>query len=192
MRKIVYGALLIMALMGTLTGCGSKETDKNENSQQTNTTAEDVKDKEDNETTEADSAESDAPSVEYDVKMIADALLNGVSFKDSLAAVDNTMALTRLYVLDESMIEQAMFYTNSNATAEEIAVIKAKSEDYVATIQTAYETRIANQKEACKDYLPDEMPKLDSAVIYTKGNYVVLCISNDNEAAQNMLEDLFK
>ena len=60
------------------------------------------------------------------------------------------------------------------------------------TVKTAYENRISSQKEACRDYLPDEMTKLDAAVIYTNGNYVVLCVSNDSAKAEQVIADLFK
>lgn len=127
-----------------------------------------------------------------DVQAAADSILSGASFKDQLAAIDKTMALSRLYGLDEANIEAAAFYTNSNSTAEEIAVIKVSSADYTATVKDAFAKRVSDQKEACKDYLPDEMPKLESAVIYENGNYVVLCVSEDNKKAEEVIKGLFK
>lgn len=161
-KKIIY-TLLVLAMMFTLVACGDKKDDGGSK------TAKNV-----------------------DVKTAADDILAGGSFKDQLALIDKSMALSRLYALDEANIEDAAFYTNSNSTAEEIAVIKTKSADYVSTVKEAYESRINEQKEACKDYLPDEMPKLDSAVIYTNGNYVVLCISNDNGKISSVIKGIFE
>ncbi len=129
-----------------------------------------------------------------DVKAIdaADTIRKDGDFKDQLATLNNTMAFTRVYMLDEESIEDAAFYTNSSSTAEEIAVVKVKSSDYIDTVKAAYEKRIADQKDACKDYLPDEIPKLDSAVIYTNGNYAVLCISNDNSKAKEIIKGIFE
>lgn len=178
MRKFIYGTILMVAMAGALTGCGGN--DKPEDSAKTEAV------------TEKDNAQTSDDKVEVDVKAAADKILADGDFKDNLGEVDKTIALSRLYGLDEAQIESCAFYTNSNATAEEIAVIKTKSPDYVETVKTAYETRVENQKTACKDYLPDEMPKLESAVIYTNGNYVVLCVSNDNAAAETVIADLFK
>lgn len=129
-----------------------------------------------------------------DVKAIdaADTIRKDGDFKDQLATLNNTMAFTRVYMLDEASIEDAAFYTNSSSTAEEIAVVKVKSSDYIDTVKVAYEKRVADQKDACKDYLPDEIPKLDSAVIYTNGNYAVLCISNDNSKAKEIIKGIFE
>lgn len=180
-RKKIYNIVMILAMAGALTACGNKEEKTTENTEVVTTT-------------ETDGTETDVSdgALDVDVQTVADGILQGGDFKDNLAPVDTSLALSRLYNLDAGQIEASAFYTNSNATAEEIAVIKASSADYVDTVKTAYENRIASQKEACKDYLPDEMTKLDAAVVYTNGNYVVLCVSNDSAKAEQVIEDLFK
>ena len=162
MKKLICGTLLAIAMMGTVTGCGKTNESQVES------------------------------QVEIDVQKAADDILNKGDFKDNLGAIDKSMALTRLYSLDEAQIKASAFYTNSNATAEEIAVIETTSSEYVDTVKAAFEARITSQEAACKDYLPDEMPKLESAVIYSSGNYVILCVSNDNAGAKELIEDLFK
>ena len=163
-KKFLFILVLAVAMTALFTACG--------------------KDKEDTGT--------QAPAKEVNAQEAADAIRTQGDFKDQLATVQNTTALTRLYVLDEANIEEAAFYTNSSSTAEEIAVIKVKTQDYIDTVKTAYEKRIADQKDACKDYLPDEMPKLDSAVIYVNGNYAVLCISNDNSKIEGIIKGIFE
>ncbi|MCM1273636.1 MAG: DUF4358 domain-containing protein [Clostridium sp.] len=163
-KRIIYTLALAVMLVMVLTACGGKDA-KDENA---------------------------SGGKEVDVQTAADKILSDGDFKDQLATVDKSMALGRLYSLDEASVEAAAFYTNSNSTAEEIAVIKVNSADYVETVKAAYEKRISDQKEACKDYLPDEMPKLDSAVVYTNGNYVVLCISNDSGKANDVIKGLFE
>lgn len=180
MRKKICSVMMIMTFAVMLTGCGGEEKDK--------TTIAENKPA----VTEQGSLATDNDVKELEAGFVAAEILDRGDFKDNLATVDESIALTRLYNLDEAQIAEAAFYTNSNATAEEIAVIRTVSSDYVETVKAAYEVRVAEQKEACRDYLPDEMTKLESAVIYTNGNYVVLCISNDNANAQTIIEDLFK
>lgn len=182
MRKKIYSTMMIIALAAMVTGCGGAKDETSE------TTTEYVPVTEQGSLATA----NDSKDNDVDVQAAADEILNNGDFKDTLATVDKTMALTRLYNLDETQIEEAAFYTNSNATAEEIAVIKAASSDYVDTVKAAYETRVSDQEAACRDYLPDEMTKLESAVIYTNGNYVILCVSNDNAKAETIIENLFK
>lgn len=178
MKRFIYTCAMLTTLAICMTGCGEDSAKDKEN-----TTKEAV--------TEETSVE-ETNKEDVDVKVVADAILDGGDFKDNLAEVDTTMALTRLYSLDPEQVEASMFYTNSQATAEEIAVIKVKSQDYVQTVKDAYETRIADQKTACESYLPDEMPKLEAAVIYENGNYVVLCVSNDSDKALELIEAQFE
>lgn len=179
MKKFIYTCAVMTVLALGVTGCGSDEsTDKANKTENT---------------TNVEQNEEDAEqTVDVSAKVVADSVLADGDFKDNLAEVDTTMALTRLYGLDPEQIEDSMFYTNSQATAEEIAVIKVKSADYIETVKTAYETRISDQKTACESYLPDEMPKLDAAVIYTNGNYVVLCVSNDSDKSLEIIESHFE
>ncbi|MDD6327361.1 MAG: DUF4358 domain-containing protein [Eubacteriales bacterium] len=122
---------------------------------------------------------------------LADVLVREGSFKDTMGAVDVTMALTRLYNLDESKITESAFFTNSNATAEEVAVIVVADDTYCSEVKASYEARIQDQTEACRDYLPDEIPKLEQAVIYENGNYVILCVSEDSDKVYEILEKYF-
>lgn len=128
-----------------------------------------------------------------DVNTLADAIKNGGDFKDNLAPVDKSIGLTRvLSNVDESMVEEAAFYTNSSSSAEEIIVIKTTSADYVKVMTAAFDVRISNQKVACNDYLPDEIPKLENALKYTNGKYAILVISNDSAKAKEIIEGYFK
>ena len=183
MKKKIY-RFTMLTIMGTamalmMAGCGK---DNNDNTAKESTEQTDNKETDDKED----------KNINLDTQEIADAILEGGEFKDSLATVAKEMALGRLYALDAAQIDSAAFYTNSNATAEEIAVIKTTSADYVATVKEAYEKRVSDQKVACENYLPDEMPKLESAVIYTQGNYVILCVSENSDKAESIIKDLFE
>ncbi len=179
MKKIIYTLVLGIAVMGTLSACGNnektKETTADTTQQSTDTTEEN----------------SSVVTTDMTAQEIADKMLAEGDFKDTLATVDKTMALTRLYGIDETLVEDASFYTNSNATAEEIAVIKLASADNVEVVKTSYQDRISAQEDACRDYLPDEMPKLEDAVVYSSGNYVILCVSNDSDKIEQILQEIF-
>ena len=165
-RKFALGTVLILAL-GLLTACGGGTND-----------------------TENSSADSE--TVDFDVKELADQLKTEGDFKDQLAELDTDVAVSKRYNLDASQVESGAFYTNTNATAEEIAVIKAATADYAKTVQDAYNKRIEDQKKACENYLPDEMPKLDDAVVKSSGCYVVLCISCDSKKAEEIIGEYIK
>ena len=178
MKKFIYTVVLGVTMMCSLVACGNSESDE----KNTEKVGEEV----------SDTNQEEEVLMDLDVQEIADAIHDKGDFKDNLATVDTNMALTRLYGLDSSIVEAAAFYTNSNATAEEIAVIRVKDSSEVETVKLAYKTRVEEQKEACKDYLPDEMPKLEDAVIYSNGNYVILCVSNDSNKIESVIGEIFK
>ena len=176
-NKILAGTVLVLGL-GIMTACGGSTDDGNaggNNSQETS----------------SDSSDTAGAELDFETKELADSIFERGEFKDDLAELSSDVALERLYALDSSKIEDSSFYTNTNATAEEIAVIKVNDPAYVQTVIEAYNQRVAEQKEACENYLPDEMPKLNDAVIESQGNYVVLCISMDSENAREIIGEYF-
>ena len=75
---------------------------------------------------------------------------------------------------------------------EEIAVFEGKDEAAAGRIKTAVDQRIADQRAAFEDYNPEEQEKLSDPVIVTAGKYVILCVSNDNEAAKKCIDSYTK
>ena len=126
-----------------------------------------------------------------DVQQTADKLAQEVSFQDQLTKMDQDAAL-RLYDLTADDVETASLYVGTGATAEEISVWQGKDADAAKKIQDAVNTRIENQKESFVDYNPEEMPKLENPVVVAKGNYVVLCLSGDNENAKKIIDGCFQ
>ena len=47
------------------------------------------------------------------------------------------------------------------------------------------------KKAAFENYAPKEMEKLNKAIIFQKGNYVVVCITDDVDNAQKVLNKYF-
>ena len=118
---------------------------------------------------------------------VADALKDGVEFKDSLNEPDKGM-IEKLYGLSEDMYKEGKLYIGSGgATAEEIACFTANDADGAAKIKEAYEKRIEDLKKTFENYVPEEMDKLNDPVIVTKGNSVYMCLSNDNDKAKEII-----
>jgi len=60
----------------------------------------------------------------------------------------------------------------------------------MTTVKSLINDRISDLKVRYEDYKPEEMPKIESAIIEEKGNYIFLVISPDNEKAQEVLDQL--
>ena len=99
---------------------------------------------------------------------VADRLKNGITFVDQMS-------------------DRAV-YIGTGATAEEIAVLDATSDEAAQRIYEALQKRVERQREDFEDYVPAELQKLEDPVLEKNGVQVVLCISDDNEAAQALLQ----
>lgn len=169
-KKIAVAATLVICMAG-LAACGGKKDDSSGT----------VK-------TEASTA---AVQEDFSVSELADKLKAEGSFTD-LAPLDSKIAVDRLYGLDSSKIEDSAFYSNSNATAEDVAVIKVNDESYVAAVKEAIENRVAEQKASFQDYNAAEVPKLEDAVLVTSGKYIVFVVSGDSSKAEDIIKGYIK
>ncbi|MDR0987826.1 MAG: DUF4358 domain-containing protein [Ruminococcus sp.] len=91
-----------------------------------------------------------------------------------------------------SVAEMSVYVCGSGAYPDEIAVIKfkdaAKAESGFEAVSARYDAMV----KTFIDYTPDEMYKLDSAVLEKKGNYVIFIASADNAKALAIADELFQ
>lgn len=141
--------------------------------------------KTDNNSTSANVSSADES---VDVIAVADRLKNDITYVDTLTELSSDM-IQKLFGLAEGTDYKAgkVYVGSGGATAEEIACFEANDADSAAKIKATLENRIESQKTAFENYQPQEMDKLGSPVLVTKGNCVFMCISDDNAKAQEII-----
>lgn len=118
---------------------------------------------------------------------VAQKLMDSLSFEYPLNQLPEDAA-NRLYKLDgEILEEQAVYVGTGGALADEVSVWRVKDEKDAKTVQEAAEKRVENQKASFQDYVPEEMPKLEKAVIQVDGDTIILCVSSDPEKAKEVI-----
>ncbi len=128
------------------------------------------------------------PSVS--VSSVASSIAGKTSmFEETLYASSSSIALD-IFGIPSSAVSEAAYYVASAAVAEEVLVVKAASSSDVATIKNCIEARRSMQMEDYADYVPKEVPKLRSAIVYTSGDIVVFCVSNNNSAMRSVIAGL--
>ena len=131
-----------------------------------------------------------APAVSaYDPAATAEALLASQAFSGALEEIDKEM-LPTYYGLDESTIQDGVAYGSLSAGAEEIVVLTLKDEEGAKAAVEALKGRVETQKQALKDYQPEEVAKLDGAIVDQRGNSALLVVAADASAAQKVLDGL--
>lgn len=130
-------------------------------------------------------------TVSADVQKLADGLISGVKFQDQMSALGQDTAV-KLYDIEAGDVAKAGVYESTGATAEEVAAFEAKDEAAAGRVKEKVGERIETQRAGFQDYQPAEMEKLKNPVVVAKGKYVVLCVSDDNAAAQKIIDSQLK
>ena len=74
-------------------------------------------------------------------------------------------------------------------TAEEIVVLECASAAEADKAKAVLQTRVEEQKTNYTDYVPEELDKLNKAVIAESGNFAVLSVSNEPDKAKAILAE---
>ena len=121
-----------------------------------------------------------------DVTAVSGRLLEEITYQDELTAIDlDTAAM--IFNFSEAEIINSAIFESSGATAEEIVVLECASAEDADTAKAALEARVADQKESFTDYVPQELVKLDKAVIVKDGVYAILSVSDEPDKAAEII-----
>ena len=96
--------------------------------------------------------------------------------------------LASTYFIDMEQVEDSAAYMSTGATSCEVAVVKCKDSSYTSEVQDLFKSRVENRSELFASYAPEEVKKLDAAIIKVSGNYVVLCVTDDTAKAESILK----
>ncbi|MEF9853807.1 MAG: DUF4358 domain-containing protein [Hydrogenoanaerobacterium sp.] len=128
-------------------------------------------------------------AAEVDVSAVAQALNEGLSFKDEMNEVPESRINDYYPTLDASTLESFKMYKGaSGGTAEELAVFKAKDADAAEAVKKAVAMRLEDLKLQFEAYVPAEVKKIENAVTKTSGNYTVVVVADDFAAAQKLVD----
>ena len=96
-----------------------------------------------------------------------------------------------LYGIDEGSIAECVGYLaiDTSVSADEVTVMVMKDEESAIAAEEACRNRMADQIAACANYCPDQVPRLEKAVILRRGSTVLLAAANP-ERLPKALEEL--
>ena len=135
-------------------------------------------------------AETTTKKASVDVNSVAATIAGKTSmFEEPLFQSSGSIGLD-IFGIPSSAVSDVAYYVASAAVAEEVLVVKAASSADVSTIKSCIEARRSMQAEDYADYVPKEVPKLNSAITYTNGDVIVFCVSNNNSAMRSVISGL--
>lgn len=127
-------------------------------------------------------------NIEINIEDLASKIAEANAFEDKLEKVDSEMIMEN-YNFSSDEIEKLVSYQGSGASSEEIVILQVKDKSKLDSVKEKINTRLQERKEAFESYLPKEVGKIENNILIVKGNYVILCISNDNKQVNNILKD---
>ena len=130
-------------------------------------------------------------NIQINIQDLASKIAESGSFEDQLMQVDSEMVLED-YNFSSDEINELVSYQGSGATSEEIVILQVKDKSQINDVKFKIDTRLAERKEAFESYLPEEVGKIDNNILKVEGNYVILCIANDTNTVNNVLNENIK
>ncbi|WP_051824213.1 DUF4358 domain-containing protein [Clostridium sulfidigenes] len=112
---------------------------------------------------------------------------------DEQMDIGDSSKLRKLYYISKNEIEDFILYApKSNMDANEVLVLKGKSEEVIQQLKVKVEGRIKKQSDSFNSYRPDEYDIISNRVLDIKGKYLILIISRDSATIEAAINKEFK
>lgn len=127
----------------------------------------------------------------FPVDQTTQTLLDSGAFSEPLEELDLDIAVMMFWLDgDAAEYEGSKIYYSTGATSEIAAVISVRDESKVAQVEQALKNWVNSQIEAETDYRPAEVPKLENAIIESRGFTVLLAVAADSDKAAEAIETI--
>lgn len=122
---------------------------------------------------------------------LAAEIVAGLEFSDELEDSGTETAYS-FYGVEPSMCKNASFFRGSSATVDEVAVFDCVDGDAAKEVLLCAEERQQYLVDGYSNYGPEQVPKINTAVIKTIGNTVIFCISDTPEKLDKVIKASYK
>ena len=116
-------------------------------------------------------------------------IINSVSFSSELTELDKD-ALPNFFNVNES-VEASVYLANGGAS-DMVCVFCQNGNDSKESIRASVDDYIQGIRDNAILYSPEDVSKIDLAIIQEYGDYVVAIICPDAEKAKKTIDDIFK
>lgn len=124
---------------------------------------------------------------EWNLTELTDQLKSKISYTDQLETMDPDLMGYLFPAIDTADVKEQIIYVSTGSTAEEIAAFEAVDDEAAKRIEDGLKARVAAQTESFTDYVPEEVKRLEDALIVRNGSYVILSVSGDTDTAKEVL-----
>lgn len=130
-------------------------------------------------------------NIQINIEGLAEKIAKSSAFEDQLEKVDFEMTMQD-YNFSTDEVVQLVSYQGSGASSEEIVILQVKEKSNINSVKDKINARLTERKEAFESYLPEEVGKIDNAILRVEGNYIILCIAKDTNTVNTIINDYIK
>lgn len=116
---------------------------------------------------------------------------SGAAFDELTPGEDDAEVTNYHYSVESDWYSEYASLSATAACADEIVIFKASSDENVDNLKSALEAYLEKRKSDFQQYAPDEYDKLSKCSVITKGDYVCLIVSSDEDTAKNKFNSYF-
>ena len=127
--------------------------------------------------------------IEIDIEELGKKISESGVFQDEIAKVDKEIVY-KVYGFNDNLIKEIVSYQGSGATSEEILILQVNEKENLNEVKEMINNRIEERKEIFVSYLPKEVYKLENNIFRVYNNYIIMCISNDNEKVDEIINQI--
>ena len=129
--------------------------------------------------------------VQINIQDLASRIVESASFEDQLEQADSEMVMDD-YNFSSDEINDLVSYQGSGATSEELVILQVKDKSKINSVKEKINTRLSERRGAFESYLPKEVGKIDNNILRVEGNYIILCIANDTNTVNKILNEYIR
>ncbi len=121
-----------------------------------------------------------------DVESTATKIVSDLKLTDKMDSIESKI-VQGLFFFDDGVVTSDSVYIANDKTADTVGVFETSNVD---SCKESISTYLKSQKEQMQNYYPDEVFKIDNAIVEDNGSVVILVICNDIETAQKEVDSL--
>lgn len=131
------------------------------------------------------SGNSGKSATSIDIADLASKLSTEVSYDTELKKVDDSVAKTMITLAEGSKI---VMYMGDGEKADTVIVVKS-AKGKVSDDEKEVEAYKDDMEKSFEKYLPEEAKKMKDADVHVKDDYIVCCVTKDEDAAEEIIDD---
>lgn len=105
---------------------------------------------------------------------------------------DDGTKLKKLYNINKRDVDDYILYApKSNMEANEILILKAKTQDDLKALKEKVGNRVKSQSDSFENYDKTQFEIISNYILEEKDNYLILIISKDSKAIKKSIDESF-